>query len=302
MWCANRGRLRACILSCVFVTLGSQAVLAQVSVSGEWRKVGHEFPEPGSPELGDYTALPLKPGVVLGGQSWTESRWTLPERHCGVYQTGVAYHAPAPALRFWEEQDAVTRDPVAIHAFISTYARSRTIWLDDRPRPSPRALHTWEGFSKGTWNGNILTVVTTHIKQSWNRRNGIRSSDKVTVTEQFIRHGNYLTYVSVTEDPVYLTEPLVFSQNFMLTTDVQPDVWQSHLTCQPDVEIAGRERGYVPHHLPGTNPYLTEYATKNGIPQEAVQGGAETMYPEYRARLKRLLETEAAESRAAASR
>jgi hypothetical protein len=42
-----------------------------------------------------------------------------------------------------------------------------------------------------------------------------------------------------------------------------------------------REAGEVPHHLPGTNPYLDEYAKKNHIPVEATRGGAETALPEF---------------------
>ena len=34
--------------------------------------------------------------------------------------------------------------------------------------------------------------------------------------EHFIRHGNYLTHITVITDPVYLTEPLVKSQHFVL--------------------------------------------------------------------------------------
>ena len=49
-------------------------------------------------------------------------------------------------------------------------------------------------------------------------------------------------------------------------------------------EVGGRPRGYVPHFLPGGNPWLTEFATRVGLPFEATRGGAETMYPEYAAK------------------
>ena len=42
----------------------------------------------------------------------------------------------------------------------------------------------------------------------------------------------------------------------------------------------------MPHYLPGENPFLHEYADKFKIPLEAALGGAETMYPEYQAKLK----------------
>ena len=40
----------------------------------------------------------------------------------------------------------------------------------------------------------------------------------------------------------------------------------------------------MPHYLPGENPYLTESGFKYKTPQEGVRGGAETLYPEWRAR------------------
>jgi hypothetical protein len=42
----------------------------------------------------------------------------------------------------------------------------------------------------------------------------------------------------------------------------------------------------VPHHLPGTNTVVSEFSKEYGIPFDATRGGAETMYPEYREKLK----------------
>ena len=54
-----------------------------------------------------------------------------------------------------------------------------------------------------------------------------------------------------------------------------------------DVEAeALKDPNTVPHYLPGQNPFLREVMTRYNIPVEAVMGGAETMYPEYRKRLK----------------
>jgi cyclase len=42
----------------------------------------------------------------------------------------------------------------------------------------------------------------------------------------------------------------------------------------------------VPHHLPGTNPFLAEFAERNKVPPDAARGGAATMYPEYRLNMR----------------
>jgi hypothetical protein len=39
--------------------------------------------------------------------------------------------------------------------------------------------------------------------------------------------------------------------------------------------------GYVPHYLPGRNPYLSEFAESHDLPLEATQGGAATALPEF---------------------
>ena len=51
--------------------------------------------------------------------------------------------------------------------------------------------------------------------------------------------------------------------------------------CESVVETV-HAKGYIPHHLPGTNTFLKEYQLAHGIPEQAAMGGAETMYPEYK--------------------
>jgi hypothetical protein len=53
-------------------------------------------------------------------------------------------------------------------------------------------------------------------------------------------------------------------------------------------ELPGRDRSIVPSYMPGENPFITEFAAKYQIPVEATLGGAQTMYPEYRDKMKNL--------------
>jgi hypothetical protein len=55
--------------------------------------------------------------------------------------------------------------------------------------------------------------------------------------------------------------------------------------CQGDEEVL-HEPGWVPHFLPGENPFLEEFAAKVGLPVEPTRGGAQTMYPEYAQKVK----------------
>ncbi len=68
-------------------------------------------------------------------------------------------------LRIWEEKDPQSQRLIAIKQYVSTYEQWRTIWMDGRPHPPEEAPHTFMGFSTGKWEGNVLTVYTTHMKQ-----------------------------------------------------------------------------------------------------------------------------------------
>src|SRR5262249_57655042 len=88
--------------------------------------------------------------------------------------------------------------------------------LDGRPHPSPNVAHTWGGFATAKWEGNMLTVTVTHLKEGYVRRNGVPRSDLATVTEHWIRHGNWLTVVTLVNDPVYLIEPFIRTTTYDL--------------------------------------------------------------------------------------
>jgi hypothetical protein len=259
---------------------------AQVSLIGEWSPRYHEDqPEriPG-PELGDYTGLPLNDGARLAADSWDASRLTLREHQCKVHISPYIYHGPMQ-FRLWEEKDPRTQQVVALKSYINTYEQERTIWMDGRPHPPEWAPHTWMGFSTGKWEGDILTVFTTHIKQEWIRRNGVPNSEKSTMIEHFIRHGNIMSHVVQWTDPVYLEEPLIRSEEFVLNERTAGNwLWP----CEYVDEIVDRPKGAVQHYLPGKSPFAGDFAYRSGVPVDAANGGAETTYPEYMAKLRAL--------------
>ena len=259
---------------------------AQMDLTGSWQGIFHEDqPEriPG-PALGDYLGLPINDSARAFAEAWDASRLTIPEHQCRAHSAPYILRGPLN-MRIWEERDPQTQRAVAIHEDISNFQQRRTIWMDGRAHPSRNAEHTWMGFSTGVWEGDALRVTTTHVKQMWHRRNGVPQSDRVTLTEHYFRHGNVLTQVSVTDDPVYLTEPLVKSTNMLLNP--RPLTPQQLLyPCQSVVEVADDPRGKVPHYQPGENRFLSEFRAQAGIPEIATRGGADTMYPEFRDKVK----------------
>jgi len=256
---------------------------AQVDFSGEWApRFWEDQPErvPG-PELGNYLGIPINAAARMRGDTWDAAIQTLPEWQCRPHMADYIWRGPSN-LRISKEVDPASRMITAFHA---EWLRSvdRVVYLDNRPHPPEGAMHTWAGYSTAKWDGDVLTVTTTHLKEGYLRRNGLPRSDRATLVEHWIRHGDFLTVAAIVTDPVYLAEP------FIRTTDYELDLHQqvAPYPCGVVAEV-DRPRGVIPHLLPGTNPYLHEFADDYKIPYEATRGGPETMYPEYREKLKAL--------------
>ena len=262
---------------------------AQIDFSGEWRMLVHEDAphRGGGPEIGDYTGLPVNDEARAVADTWDASILTLPELQCRPHPAVYSERgASMGQMRWWKEVDPVTQELVAYRKRGSWMEPERTIWMDGRPHPPDYAPHTWQGFSTGRWQGGMLVVATTHLKEGFIQRNGLAVSDTATMIEYLVRHGNYLTSNLYVDDPVYLEEPLLRNTTWVLDGGLVD--LHNRYPCGPNeivVEVP-RPRGEVPHHLPGRNAMLRDFATTYRLPFEAVRGGAHTMYPEYGARLK----------------
>jgi glyoxylase-like metal-dependent hydrolase (beta-lactamase superfamily II) len=263
--------------ACV-VALCCGRALAAADLSGSWVQKMHEDRDERAygPDIGDYLGLPINAAARLRAETWDAAKWSVPEHQCEPHPADYAPHGPA-ALRIWSDVDPITQQVVAWHIVYQWMNSHRVIWMDGRPHPSDYAPHTWMGFSTGEWQGDTLVVHTTHLKEGWIRRNGVPRSDRGTLTEYWIRLGGYLTVLSAIEDPVYLTAPLVRSWNWVM----DPGFQIAPYTCTSRVETE-LPRGFVAHHLPGTNQLLQEFPKKVGLPERTTNGGEATMFPEFR--------------------
>lgn len=264
------------------VALTSVPVYAQIDFSGLWSQRYHEDEEersPGGP-LGDYLGLPINEAARLRADTWDAASYGLPEWQCRPHSTQYMWRSVHPA-QIWKDIDPVTGDTIAFHVNFHDVL-TRVIYLDGRPHPPEDAAHTWGGFSTGKWEGDMLSVETTHMKEYMIKRDGVPVSDLSRMTEHWMRHGDFLTLVQIIYDPVYLTEPFIQSTDFQLDTHLEGDPPQ---LCEIEEET-DRPKNSVPHRLPGTMTDNEQYAKKYNLPVEAVKGGAETMYPDYRKKLK----------------
>lgn len=271
----NRAWLRA-VLG-LLAALPAASAFAQINLLGYWNPIFHEDIEeriPG-PSMGDYLGLPINDAARLRAETWDASLLAVPEHQCKPHPSTYGFRGVG-MLRIWEERAETTQQLVAIHTHIAWQAQHRVIWMDGRAHPAEYDRHTWQGFSTGHFEGDVLVVETTHLKAGWMRRNGLPFSDRATMTDRFYRHGDLLTHVSIVEDPVYLTEPLVKSNGFELVPNGTMDPYP----CEVVIEVV-RPDGVVPSFLLGQNPFLREFAETHRLPYEATRGGAQTALPEY---------------------
>jgi hypothetical protein len=275
---SNMKRSVMALLFLSAVALGSTPVFAQIDLAGEWAPQFHEDqPERlAGPHIGDYAGLPINDAARMAAEAWNADILSIPEHQCKPHPADYSPRGPAQ-LQIWKEVDPVSRELIAWRTHIQWQAPERWIYMDGRPHPDEFAAHTWQGFSTGEWIGQMLKVRTTHLKKGWIRRNGVPRSDRAEITEYFWRHGEYLTWTVIINDPVYLTEPMVRSSDFRWA----PGQHVGNYPCQIVTEL-DHDQGWVPHWLPGTNPYLDILSTTYDVIPQAARGGADTMLPEYR--------------------
>ena len=275
----------AAIIATLSVSRG--AAFAQVDLSGQWQTINHleaRTRGPG-PDLADYLGIPLNDEGRAVALSFSYSMVSMTERMC-MYNSQNLLTNDAPSLVIERINDRVNgaltgwqlsgggsvRDPLPI-------------WLDRRQRPSANGLHTFAGFTLGEWDGPVLRGSMTHMKHGITARNGAPLSDRATMTVHIVRNEDILTILTVVEDPVFLEAPHATSATFRFNPlgNVNP----VNAPCYPLAEVPRLDQpGTVPHYLPGTNPFADEFAKRWNLPLEAAHGGAQTMYPEFRKKLK----------------
>ena len=278
-------------IAIVVVVLGSALLVAsttasaQIDIGGSWNSRLHEdwMERCCGRDLGDYTGIGINDEARAKALSWSASLNALRERQCLLFSPWTGQFQPQ-GVRIWSDIDD-NGEVISWNLSGNIQKDVVRIWMDGRPHPSPNAFHDFSGFTTGRWEGDMLVARTTHMKTAILRRsNGIPKSDLATATIYITRHDDLLTIVTIEEDPIYLEEPLFISRTYQLDPRGSIGYWEP---CFAVTEIPRLEgTGIVPQYLPGENPNRTYIAETYKIPQDAAMGHAETLYPEYRKKLK----------------
>ncbi|MDR2215392.1 MAG: hypothetical protein LBE59_06090 [Nevskiaceae bacterium] len=159
-----------------------------------------EMKDTGAAEFGPmvFGGLELTPAAAAAARDWKpEIEMTL-ERVCRIPSIVYAVQGPFPIEIFQDTNLMVMR--------LEYFDMTRVIFLDGRD-PNPEGMpNTKTGYSVGHFEGDVLVVTTTHLKEATITNNGLEHSDQMRVIERFrlSEDGKTLHATQEYEDPVML--------------------------------------------------------------------------------------------------
>lgn len=165
---------------------------------------------------GEYASIPISAEGKRVADQWDPDKDRADGDACKAYGVGNIMRMPL-RLDISQNADGSWRIETD-HG-----QQLRTIFFN-QPTVAADAPRTWQGVSVGTWDGNVLNIVTTHMRAGYLRTNGVPYSENAIVTESIIRHsegaaGEWFTVSTVVTDPTYLREPFVTSSSFKRLND-----------------------------------------------------------------------------------
>jgi hypothetical protein len=137
---------------------------------------------------GDSAGSPSVP-PDSGSASWSPEDFDVAEWVCRPHAFDYSLEGRSRRCA-WAEIDRPTQKVVAYNAHINQQEQETSIWMDGRPHPPANTIHTWSGFSTGVWEGDVLIVTTTHLKETYMRRTGVMRAIKATIRTPVAPHGS----------------------------------------------------------------------------------------------------------------
>jgi hypothetical protein len=175
-----------------------------------------------TPPRGDYASVPLSAEGRRVADTWDPSK--APSDGCKAYGAAALMRMPGRLHITWDN-DATLK--------IETDAGAQTRSLHFDKTLKAGGERTWQGQSVAEWEfagprgaaprAGSLKAVTTNLRAGYLRKNGVPYSENAVVTEYFDRFtsdgSEWLTLISVVDDPKYLTQQFVTSTHFKREPD-----------------------------------------------------------------------------------
>ena len=207
---------------------------APVDLTGYWVSVVSEdwLQRMLMPPRGDYAGVPLNPEGRRVANLWDPDKQAADG--CRPFGAAAVMRVPGRLHISWENDDTLR---------IDTDAGLQTRLLHFDRQPATRSSKpAFQGYSLASWDllqprggtgaglappaprvGGALKVVTTNLREGYLRRNGVPYSGDAVLTEYFDRlteeDTEWLTVVTIVNDPKYLSQEFVTSTHFKREAD-----------------------------------------------------------------------------------
>ena len=182
------------------------------------------------PKKGDYSSVPLTAAGRKAADAWDPAR--MSEDGCKPYGAAAVMRIPGRLRISWENDTTMRIDTDA-------GLQTRRLYFD--ASRTPPVERSWQGHSTAVWDAirnpgglgvslqtaaprvGALKVVTRNLRAGYLRRNGVPYTENAVVTEYFDRltayEADWLTVLTVVEDPTYLDQPFITSTHFKREAD-----------------------------------------------------------------------------------
>jgi hypothetical protein len=210
---------------------------AQVDITGNWVALVTEdwLWRMVTARKGDVTSIPVNPRGRQVANEWNLEQDNANGEQCRAFGAAGLMRMPTRLHITWQDDNTLR---------IDTDAGEQTRLLNFAPDAPVPTEASWQGHSKAAWTRAVggfdmralfggarpagpvkasLKVETSHLRPGYLRKNGVPYSEQTQLTEYFstVSAGgvDYLTVMSVVNDPVYLNGDFVTSSQFKKEAD-----------------------------------------------------------------------------------
>jgi hypothetical protein len=143
----------------------------------------------GAAEFGlmEFGGLKPKAAILAKARNWDPQQDMTVSSACRIPSIVYALQGPFPIEIFQGTELIVMR--------MEFMDMTRVFLLGNRPEWPASAPHTKTGYSRAHWEGDMLVVVTTHLKEATITNNGLDHSAAMKVTERYRLADNGRTLV-----------------------------------------------------------------------------------------------------------
>ena len=186
-----------------------------------------------TPPKGDYASIPLNDEGKKVADTWDPAKDEADGNQCKAYGAAGIMRVPTRLHITWADDNTLKIETDAgMQTRLLHFDGSK--WQGGEPQWQGDSVASWDrqqqsrGFGGGgrpmpPGSGGAVKVITTHMKPGYYRKNGVPYSADARLIEYFDRvedeGTSYLILTTVVEDPKYLRDTFITSEQFKLEPD-----------------------------------------------------------------------------------